>query len=92
MLAGCWARLSASPRLTARVNSCSAFMKRRPASMPSLSSKAIMPPGCAIWRLASSNCGKVGRPGKWTTATLAMRGEKFGHALRVGAVAIHAQR
>src|SRR5918992_2923077 len=48
---GC-TRVSASPRLTARVTSASRFMKARPAFIPSLSSQAMRPPGRLIWRRA----------------------------------------
>ncbi|MNG39484.1 hypothetical protein D3C84_1275920 [compost metagenome] len=63
MLAGCCASDSASPRLTARANSCRAFMNLRPASIPPLSSKAIMPPGKRICRCASSYWANDGNPG-----------------------------
>ena len=62
MEAGWLIRVSTPPRETARPARCTRSIMARPASRPPFSSKAIIEPGPAIWRLASSNWGWLGSP------------------------------
>ena len=61
--AGWTIRLSMPPRLSARLNRSTASSTVLTASRPPLSSKLIIAPKPACWRLARSCCGWVVRPG-----------------------------
>ena len=64
MDAGCSMRVSASPKLTAKVHSFKLLRSFAPLARPPLTSKEIMAPGRDICFLATSWPGCSGKPGK----------------------------